>query len=319
MRRQNLRLLGFVCTALLVVALPLTAAEQVGSISVYSARETAGFVLSEDGRSYLDFPGARRYELMEGASEWFPMPVEEVVAAIEGIDFPVRDLNIDIVILHVPRVTMVESSAEGSVVFLTPGRVAYPTEHIHYTVVHEIGHAVHRALMPDSGRRLWLRYARMRGFELNSGGPDVPHARRPHEIFAEDFRALFGGDMARFGGRIENHDLAPPDQVEGLRDFFLSLAGRGASEVSVVVLPNPSVSEVVVRGAAGECPGCLYEVRVFDVRGRLVRDLSPAAGADEITWDGRDAAGNRVAPGAYVITGRLGEAPFSRKIVRILP
>jgi hypothetical protein len=319
MRRHNLRFAGFLGFAMLALALPLSASEQVGRISVYSAGETAGLVLSEGGRSYLDFPGAPRYELMESGSEWHPMPLEEVVAAIEEIDFPVGDLSIDIIILHVPRVNLVESSAEGSVVFLTPGRVAYPTEHIHYTVVHEIGHAVHRALMPDSARRLWRRYAGMRGFDLNGGGPDIPHAQRPHEIFAEDFRALFGGGLASFGGRVENHDLAPPDQVGGLRDFFLSLAGRGASGADVVILPNPSVSEVVVRGTPADCQGCLYGVRVFDIRGRLVRDLSRASGTAEVTWDGRDAQGARVAPGAYVITGRVGEAAFSRKVVRILP
>jgi len=319
MRRQNLRLLGISCMAVLAIALPLEAAEQVGRITIYSHREAESMALSEEGGAYIDFPGARRYELMSGASEWFPMHLEDVVAAVEQIDFPVRDIDIDIVILHVPRVNLVESSTEGSVIFLTPGRVTYPIEHIHYTVVHEIGHAVHGALMPDSGRMLWRRYASLRGFELNGGGADVPHARRPHEIFAEDFRALFGGEIARFGGRIENHDLAPPDQVEGLEEFLLSLPGLAGRGAGVVVLPNPSVSEVLVRGAPGECPEGLYDVRVFDVRGRLVRDLSRQAGVPEITWDGLDAAGDLVAPGAYLVTGRVGDTAFSNKVVRILP
>jgi hypothetical protein len=76
---------------------------------------------------------------------------------------------------------------------------------------------------------------------------------------------------------------------------------------------------VVVRGASGESFECLYDVRVFDVRGRLVRDLSRQAGTLEIIWDGLDAAGSRVAPGAYLITGRVGEAAFTSKVVRILP
>jgi hypothetical protein len=305
--------------AVLALALPLRASERVGNITVYPAAETAGFTLTDGGRTYLDFPGARRYELQGGRSGWFPMSTEEVVAAIEQIDFPVRDFNIDIVILHVPRVDQVESSAEGSVIFLTPGRVTYPTEHVHYTVVHEVGHAVHRALMPDSGRRLWLRYAALRGFEMNGGGPDVPHAQRPHEIFAEDFRALFGGLTARFGGRVENHDLAPPDEVEGLEEFFLSLTGPGGPSPGVAVLPNPSRGDVVVRAPESEGSGGLEDVKVFDVRGRLVRDLGPVEGAAEIRWDGRDASGAVVAPGTYLMMGRAGGACFTRKIIRLFP
>jgi hypothetical protein len=305
--------------AVLALALPVRAFEQVGGITVYSAGEVADYTLTDGGRTYLDFPGARRYELRSGQSQWFPMPVEEVVAALEQIDFPVRDLNIDIIILHVPRVDQVESSAEGSVVFLTPGRVTYPTEHVHYTVVHEIGHAVHSALMPNSGHGLWLRYAALRGFEMNAGGPDIPHAWRPHEIFAEDFRALFGGLMARFGGRVENHDLLPPDEVEGLREFLLSVTAFGEASAGVTVLPNPSTGKVVLRAPDRESPGCLEDVRVFDVRGRLIRDLGPAVGASEIAWDGRDASGSAVAPGAYVITGRVGGDIFTRKIIRVLP
>ena len=314
-----MQMLGILCMGVLAFALPLAAGVGVGSITVYSDLQAAGFISTEGGRTYLDFPGAYKYELESGQNEWFPMPVDEVVAAVEQIDFPVRDLNIDIVILHVPRVNLVESSAEGSVIFLTPGRVNYPTEHVHYTVVHEIGHAVHSALMPDSGRRLWQRYAAMRGFELNGGGPDVPHALRPHEIFAEDFRALFGGSMARFGGRVENPDLLPPQEVDGLAEFFLSLAGTGAWTAGVAVLPNPSIGKVVVRAPAGGQAARLEDVMVFDVRGRLIRSLGPAGDSSEITWDGRDASGAVVAPGAYIVTGRAGGEPFTRKIVRVLP
>ncbi len=316
--RQNWQTVGVVCMAVLALAMPLAASERVGSITVYSAREMAAFTSTEGGRAYLDFPGAVRYELLDGGSQWFPMPLEEVVAALEEIDFPVRDLNIDVVILHVPRVVQVESSTEGSVVFLTPGRVTYPVEHVHYTVVHEIGHAVHRALMPDSGRRLWQRYAALRGFEMNGGGPEIAHSLRPHEIFAEDFRALFGGPLAGSGGRVENHDLVPPGEVEGLEEFFLSLAERGESSASVLVLPNPSLDKVVVRAPGSGASEHLEEVRVFDVRGRLVRDLGGARGTTEVTWNGRDAAGAAVAPGAYVVTGRMGGAPFARKIIRLV-
>jgi hypothetical protein len=277
-----------------------------------------GFTSAVGDRTFLDFPGARRYELQDEQAGWCPMALEQVVAAVGQIEFPLGDLNIDIVILHVPRVDLVESSAEGSVVFLTPGRVTYPTEHVHYTAVHEIGHVVHNSLMPDFERGLWHEYARLRGFDADAGSR-APHAWRPHEIFAEDFRALFGGEVARFGGRVENHELVPPGEVEGLREFFLSLAGRIPASAGMAVLPNPSSGRVVVRAPAGGKAGGLEEVRVFDIRGRLVRDLGDAPGSAEISWDGRDMSGALVAPGAYLVSGKLGGTRFAQKVIRVVP
>ena len=56
----------------------------------------------------------------------------------------------------------------------------------------------------------WTRYRALRGI----GGASVcnasaPHADRPHEIFAEDFRP-FGGDLANYSGTIENRGSHPP-------------------------------------------------------------------------------------------------------------
>ena len=317
MRRHELRFLTCLCMTALGLALPLAASERVGDITIYSADETAGFAYREGDRYLLDFPGVAGYELLDEAAEWHPMAIEEVVAAVEQISYPVRDLKIEIVILHVPRVEVVESSTEGSVVFLTPGRVSYPVEHIHYVVAHEIGHAVHRALMPDARRDLWLEYADLRGIALNGGGPDVPHARRPREIFAEDFRALFGGGMAALGGRVENHDLPPPSEVAGLREFFLALAGPDNRIDGVAVLPNPSTGDMFLRAPSGGGTDCLNAIRVYDFRGRLVRDLGSTS-EGEILWDGRDGSGYAVAPGVYMIAGRLGDSHFTCKAIRML-
>lgn len=317
MRLKNLALLTCFSVGALCPTLPVEASEQIGSMTVYSSDEAAEFTLNDAGRTYIEFPGARTYELLEDSEEWVPMPVDEVIAATKQIEYPVSSLIIDVLILHVPRAEAVESSAEGSVIFLTPGRGAYPIEHVHYTVVHEIGHAVHNALMPDSRRDLWTTYAGLRGFDLNDGGPAVPHAWRPHEIFAEDFRALFGGDLARFGGRVENHDLAPPAEVSGLREFLVSLAdGRGAL-AGVRVLPNPSAGKVLLRVPSARGDDCLNQVRIYDVRGRLVRDLSDGAPAAELIWDGRDVSGSVVSPGVYVVKGSSGGTGFSAKIIRV--
>jgi hypothetical protein len=59
--------------------------------------------------------------------------------------------------------------------------------------------------------------------------------------------------------------------------------------------PNPFRDRLNLAGAAPRAT-----VEVFDVRGRRVRSLSTGTGGD-LVWDGRDATGLRLAPGAYFL------------------
>jgi hypothetical protein len=60
---------------------------------------------------------------------------------------------------------------------------------------------------------------------------------------------------------------------------------------------------------------------VMDVAGRriavLVKHETMAAGAHRLTWEGRDAAGRRVAPGVYLIRLEAGPASATRRVVVI--
>ena len=102
--------------------------------------------------------------------------------------------------------------------------------------------------MPGSRQDLWRAYAGLRGLDASDAGLSRDHASRLTEIFAEDFRVLFGGDIARCGGEIENHDITSPEDVEGLREFMLSLLDVWAGVVRFSVYPNPFESSVVFYG-----------------------------------------------------------------------
>jgi flagellar hook assembly protein FlgD len=59
------------------------------------------------------------------------------------------------------------------------------------------------------------------------------------------------------------------------------------------------------------------KVAAYDLTGRLVRvlvDGEMSAGARMLTWDGRDEAGARLAPGAYVLRLEAGEIVQSRQV-----
>ncbi len=82
--------------------------------------------------------------------------------------------------------------------------------------------------------------------------------------------------------------------------------------------PNPTRRAVNIRLDLPR--GGLARVGVFDARGRRVRALAAGRrtdGTSSLTWDGRDDAGRRVAPGVYVIRVRTDETESARSVTMI--
>jgi aminopeptidase N len=85
--------------------------------------------------------------------------------------------------------------------------------------------------------------------------------------------------------------------------------------------PNPFAGSLAIRVPA--VSGGPLELRIFDARGRLVRDLGPVGGgaraddAGRVTWDGRDRGGNRVPAGLYFmrLEGPAGE--WTGRVLRV--
>jgi len=289
---------------------------QVGAIRVYSGAETARYITQDGGTACLEVPGARRWTLCGEGGPFSPVPADEVVEALEEISYPLGRIEASVVILPLPRCGLLDSSAEGRVVFLTPGSSRVAREHVHYTVAHEVGHLVHNVLMPDSREDLWREFARLRSLDFEAARDAGAHAARLHEVFAEDFRVLFGSDLADCGSGVENHDLPAPERVAGLREFFVSLASGPGPGIAVSVRPNPFSERLEILSAAvGNAPA-IDAIEIFDVRGRCVAAFKPAAGSGVITWDGRSASGAPAPPGIYFLAVRAGGLAETRKIAR---
>ena len=170
--------------------------------------------------------------------------------------------------------------------------------------------------MPEDDTESWYQYLSLRGIYQD---PDYTcsseHMYRPKEVFAEDFRYLFGGDDARYTGTIENPELVPPTLVQGLDAFIASLAGIAGEEtvaafsagapISVSNHPNPFNPTTVITltfGAAAADIENDLDVRVYGVDGRLVRNLySGKVSGDRLslTWNGTDDRGAPVTSGIY--------------------
>ena len=103
-----------------------------------------------------------------------------------------------------------------------------------------------------------------------------------------------------------------------LEDLIARAGGDGVEREDVVLAcaPSPSRSGIPVRfSTAG---AARVTLSVYDVGGRLVRilaeeDLPP--GVHEVFWDGRNEAGQLVAPGVYLCRMARGEGVRMRKMV----
>ncbi|MGH7724522.1 MAG: FlgD immunoglobulin-like domain containing protein [Candidatus Eiseniibacteriota bacterium] len=287
------------------------------------------------GRLYLTVPGLPVQELITsvqdeavvnpGDGSFHPLDPEVVGDAIAGLSFPVDQVDAAVFVLPFPRRAGLESAAAHGAILLAPGtRPALPAT-VHATVAHEFGHVVQYALAP-SGSPGWARYLEVRGLTGDARfSESASHEDRPREIFAEDFRALFGSDLARGDGAIENPNLIRPESVEGLFAFLLDLPshlpfGQRYGR-SVGAFPNPFANAITLRLAATRTYETMSSTRTFrvtDVRGRVVRrETVPTLSDGSVAWrwNGTGANGIRLAAGTYFVQAEGLTGPATRIVL----
>ena len=311
---------------LLIAAVPCTAAERLNGgarLTIHGPDEVRTRYCRElDGVTWLELPGGGRFELVTdpldpaianpGDGAFHPFDEIEVRAAIAALRYPLGGMAADLYLLPYPRRSGLESAAGPGMVLLSPGMRPLAPERQQAEVVHELGHVVHYRHLPDADVPGWSRYRVLRGIEDPAVyRADAPHADRPHEIFAEDFRALFGGALANYSGSIENPDIAAPAGVAGLEDFMVGLAGVPGL---LSARPNPARGPLAVFADGGDGG----PLDLFDVGGRRIATLAPQRAGTGWTWrwDGRDARGREVAPGV-VLARRRDVASPPLRIVRL--
>lgn len=281
----------------------LGASANAAGFRIHSAEQT----LAEncrwvDDRLVFTIPGGASWELVTstedpcisnpGDGEFHPFDVAEVERALGGVRYPLHRVSAEVFILPYPRRAGLESAAGSGLILLSPGVRPIAPEQQTAEFVHELGHVVQRVVMPDADTENWSRYRLLRGIEdAMVYSDEAMHADRPHEIFAEDFRVLFGPVLANSAGTIENAELSYPTSITGLESFLHSLA-EAARPALLMVLGNGSRGAVRLS-RAGHAPAPLD---LFDLAGRRVATIAPLADALGSTWlwDGRDATGREV-------------------------
>lgn len=118
----------------------------------------------------------------------------------------------------------------------------------------------------------------------------------------------------------------PPDTNQEVVLSEFRFVPDGLADVTVpqvftwepVAAPNPFTTRTTIRFALRE--GRHTGVRIFDASGRLVRTLSDddyPPGTHEVTWDGRDDTGSRVASGLYFSQVHAGDVVETRRVLLV--
>jgi hypothetical protein len=96
------------------------------------------------------------------------------------------------------------------------------------------------------------------------------------------------------------------------------LTSGPAADERALAHPNPFRTRSDVRFSL---PGPeTVDVTVFDVSGRLLRNLHSGrldSGVHDVSWDGRDRAGRRVAGGVYYVRVRSATRDLVTRMVRV--
>jgi len=314
---------------LLPVGLLLPVAHSSASVALHTAEEVLSAWIERSGDATLFFrsPEGDVWELVpdpgdpairnKGEGSFFPPEVDHVRSALVALTYPTEVLSVEIFILPYPRRELLTSSSGRSTIYLSPGVSSYSEAQVHAIVAHEMGHLLHNQRMDGPA---WDEYRQLRGLGDRSVYYDAaPHRDRPHEIFAEDFRFLFGGPLANYGGGIENPDLILPDRVEGLAEFFRSrssaVPASGAPR-PLRILPNPARGDVRIA-LAGESAGIdptPLVLQIFDAQGRrhFRREL---AGSSPVSWDGILEDGTPAPSGLYFVQVLRGRERWSGKLL----
>ena len=305
---RSLRSLATLLVLSLALAAPAFANEmsaspvRVSGIVMHDAQETLrDYCREQDGRLWLELPNGSRWELVtstadpaisnKGDGAFHPYDAREVDAALAQVRFPLENVSAEIFVLPFPRRASLESAAGRGLILLSPGVRPLSREHQHAELVHELGHVVQYALLPDADTQGWSEYRRIRGIAADAYTSQSAHADRPHEIWAEDFRVLFGGPSANVNGTIENADLAYPTQVAGLADFMRERSAAAIAHARLTAAPVARGTVTFSRFGAGSAM-----LDVYDAAGRRLASVtpSPSIGSISWTWDGTDATGRTI-------------------------
>jgi hypothetical protein len=172
-------------------------------------------------------------------------------------------------------------------------------------VIHNLMYGIYKCLICDEA--------------INMGYMEIVNPQRGTSIAVPYYNLHFMRHGSFSSDRIDLYPRLDPRAIDDVLDLdsYAFVAGSESGSPAFLVYPNPFRSEATVLCNLPEATE--YVLAIYDVSGRLVRDLTgSASGKIRVTWDGRDAEDRRVPSGVYFCRLKTGEIDLARKIV-LLP
>ncbi|MCB1181810.1 hypothetical protein KDM41_00085 [bacterium] len=308
----------------LVAALLFVAASGAGAVEVrsyangiratiYGPGEILGTMKSGDVPGGVEIVTRNGTVVLAGdPDKLVPFDLDVVDGALGAMGGFHALVDVNVYLLPLTPSEVGSSFARQDGIYLAPGTGPVAVSTQAYIATHEMGHVLTWAFV-DSDPARWKQYLTLRGLDPVLNGATADHADRAREILAEDLRHLFGGPEATATNSIENHDLALPERVAGLRELlvsFLSDRPAGPTAQQATAYPNPcnplTTIAMAVPGSVGAASS--IELRVYDIRGALVRTIAGghvANGRVTVQWNGADQSGGAASSGLYLYVLRV--------------
>lgn len=171
----------------------------------------------------------------------------------------------------------------------------------------------------------WVAQSEVRLKELDGR---LPRGRKPEQEYREIIRTGWQinhgqgmGAVCRPDAIVIREDLgatfaAPAIEDESLADELS--AGLESPAILEVLSSNPAPGSARIAYVIGSSEPQDVRIGVFDVAGRMVRELDRgvrAPGRYNLAWDGRDSDGNVSRNGAYFVMGSIGAQRIQGRLI----
>lgn len=159
---------------------------------------------------------------------------------------------------------------------------------------------------------------RMGGFSLE--GAELPEGEWLTLGWVEVRAAVDAADELSFSLLDLSSELSGAQYVDGGVQVFGDVTALPSAFSLGEPRPNPSRGAVSVDFLVPAGPSRQVDIAIYNVNGQMVRQIENAQrtpGTYTVDWDGRDASGNRVAPGAYFFSMKAETFQATRKVVQM--
>jgi hypothetical protein len=99
----------------------------------------------------------------------------------------------------------------------------------------------------------------------------------------------------------------------GTADVNRSINPNQHTLAGISIFPNPFKASTVINVSIGNSSISDFGINIYDIKGRLVKNLVYSKDIKAVAWDGRDNHGHSMASGIYLVRAKFGDQVITRR------